>query len=191
MDNKQLSALISNNLPDRCKKEFWGCLTVDELSQLVIPVRHNPIYIIVNILTKKELKKMGHWVLIYIQDATIYFLDSYGVHPTNYSPHFNTFLRNHKLFALWTQNRQLQSTTSHICGAYVLFFMHMICHRGINFLTSTLSKSFRHSPATKNDRVVLQRVYKEYQHMPHCIDTFCLNRYTYKECIFYLCNGLG
>ena len=191
MDNKQLSAIIRKNLPHTCKKQFLGCLTADELSQLVIPVRHTPIYIIVNILTKNELTKMGHWVLIYFQDGTIYFLDSYGLHPTYYSPHFNKFLRNHKTFGLWTQNRQLQSTTSHICGAYVLFFMHLICDRGINFLTSTLSKLFRHSPTTKNDRLVLQRVYKDYLHMPHCINTFCLNRYTYKECIFYLCKGLG
>jgi len=56
MDNAQLFAVIRKNLPDRCVKQFLGCLTVDELSHLTIPLKHDPLFIIVNILPLFKIK---------------------------------------------------------------------------------------------------------------------------------------
>lgn len=134
---------------------------------------------------------MGHWIFLYIECRTLYFLDSFGLKPRSYSRYFDLFLNNHKHFKLWLQNRQLQSSASHICGAYSLFFFYVICNRGIIFLKKMLKNDFRNSSTMENDQRVLRRVYKEFGGMPHCADTFCLNRYTYRECIFYLCHGLG
>ena len=191
MDNEQLATAVRKYLPPRCFKKFLGCLTVDEVAKLNIPYEHDPLIIIVNILPSSKINLMGHWVLMYIENKTIYFLDSYGLHPKNYSRYFTQFLHNHKGFKLNLNKRQLQSPTSYVCGAYVLFFIHTICHRGIKFLKKVLQNKFRNSTPTQNDRAILVFVYKHFPGlMTKCRDTFCKDSLTFKQCAFYLCKGL-
>ena len=143
MDNVQLSTAIRNNLPARCVGQFLGCLTVDELRNVNIPLRHNPLFIIVNILPSSKIKHMGHWVLLYIENRVIHFFDSFALHPDNYSKYLTNFLQKHKYFKLWLMKRQLQSVSSHTCGAYVLYFMYVICNKGLQVLKTTLRKNLR------------------------------------------------
>ena len=93
MDNAQLSAAISRNLPATCVEQFLGCLTVDELEYLSIPYTHDPLFIIVNILPRSKIKLMGHWVLLYIKSRVIRFFDSFALHPNNYSVYFRRFFQ--------------------------------------------------------------------------------------------------
>lgn len=64
----------------------------------------------------------------------MYFFYSYGLQTSRYFQYFTQFLHNHKDFKLNWQKQMLQSATSYVCGAYVLFFIHMIYHRGTKFL---------------------------------------------------------
>ena len=189
MDNVQLSAAIRNNLPAPCVQQFLGCLTVDQLAELNIPYKHDPLYIIVNILPTSKIELMGHWVLVYIENRVIYFFDSFAMHPKNYSPYFTRFLLKHEGFDLWLMERQLQSASSHTCGAYVLYFMHVICTKGLQALRTILKKDFKHSSGLQNDRFILLYVYKYFPWLHfNCQETFCRNRY--KHCVFYLCKNL-
>ena len=74
MDNIQLSSAIRNNLPTRCANRFLGCLTVDELTNVNIPLKHDPVFIIINILPSSKIKRMGHWVLLYVEKKLYIFL---------------------------------------------------------------------------------------------------------------------
>jgi len=189
MDNIQLSSAIRNNLPTRCANRFLGCLTVDELTNVNIPLKHDPVFIIVNILPSSKIKRMGHWVLLYVENKVIHFFDSFAIHPNNYSTYFTRFLCNHKGFKLWLMQRPLQSAASHTCGAYVLYFMYVICSNGLEALKNNLKRKFKNSSALQNDRRILQFVYKKFSFLnSNCQETFCQNND--EHCIFYLCKNL-
>lgn len=192
MDGRQLEIVVRSNLPEKCRKQFWGCLTSDELSKIIIEPKHHPVIIIANILPSTLIKEMGHWVCFYVKDKVIYFLDSFGIKPEKYSKHFITFLNNHPNFKIWTQDYPIQDPMSHNCGAYVLYFIHVICTQGIERLKTHLHKNLRRGYARSNDRKVLTYVYKNFPRlMPRCEFTFCIRGATYKECVFKYCRNLA
>lgn len=91
MDDQQIEEVIYKNLPDPCVKHYYGNVTSDELSKIIIKPKHHPVYIIATILPSTLIEEMGHWVCFYVKDNVIYVLDSFGIKPENYSEDFVTF----------------------------------------------------------------------------------------------------
>lgn len=192
MDGRQLDTAIRKNLPEACVRQFWGCVTSDELTKIIVSPKHFPVIIIANILPSSSIDKMGHWVCFYIKDRVIYFLDSFGIKPENYSKHFITFFKNHTDFSVWRQNYPIQDQWSHNCGAYVLYFIHVICTQGIERLKTILHRKLRLGYPPLNDKAVLKYVYKNYKaRMPPCEQAFCMKGSTYKDCVFKYCQHLN
>lgn len=192
MDERQLENVIRSNLPEPCVKQFWGCVTSDEMSNVIINPKHHPVFIIANILPSTLIGEMGHWVCFYIKDKVIYFLDSFGIKPENYSIHFLDFLKNHAGFKVWRQNNPVQDQTSHNCGAYVLFFIHVICTQGIERLKTIFNRNLRHENPVVNDKSILKYVYKNFPIlMPRCEFTFCMRGDSYRDCVFKYCRNLA
>ena len=150
MNDRQLEVVIRANLPNKCVQQFWGCFTSDVLAKIVIKPNDGPVIIIANILPSTMLEKMGHWVCFYIKDRIIYLLDSFGMKPEIYTKYFNSVIKHHEGFKLWRLHYPIQDQMSYNCGVYVLYFIPVICIKGIEKL-QILLKELRHGYPHSND----------------------------------------
>ena len=137
---KSLHGLLGN------KVKYNGVFTSDLLpANLEKGERNEAQIFIVNTLSSKDkITKMGHWVVFYVEKTPInriVFFDSYGVAPSLYGGNFVDFVNKHKrkfIFCNW--KRSIQPLNSVKCGLYVIYFVHMVSHYGIE---STLEKSLK------------------------------------------------
>ena len=91
-----------------------------------------------------------HWVLTYVTERELYFIDSFAEPPMHYGQEFVNWINSYhgKIKQL---HQPLQHPQSHFCGLYVLFFFY---HLSRNYSLYTLLKYFSRN-FLRNDRNVV------------------------------------
>lgn len=89
-----------------------------------------------------------HWIALYFQNEhTVDHFDSYGMYPI--APIYE-FARNNAKNVYYNK-KWLQSLTSPVCGAYVVYFLHF---RVRGFTMSDIVQHFRQYNFQQNDALV-------------------------------------
>ena len=118
-----------------------------------IPIRileQKTCFFVVNTMVDKS--RIGHWVLIYIDDIYIYFFDSLGATPSYYGGDISKNFENTSRYRIIVFSEPIQSKTSSVCGAYVIFFGYELIR---NKSIDSIKSKFKHSQF-RNDRIVVK-----------------------------------
>lgn len=125
MDVRQINQKLFNN--PITKRYYKGCYAADKIP----PIDHFPASLVVNM--DNSDKPGSHWVAMYMpRRNSVYYFDSFGLMP--YNKHIVRFLRRFK--HVTRQTTVLQSIASNVCGAYVVFFIHL-CSLGFTMRSIT------------------------------------------------------
>lgn len=137
MDNFQIRAVV-NGTP--MKSVFLGCYPANSM-----PMHRINGFMIIN----TSAKTYGHWLLFYrVDESTIIFFDSFGYHPNFYGGNISTYTREYNVKVI--NKIQLQSSNSHVCGAFVLYIAYNIyCGRNIETILRRFSMD-----TMRNDNLV-------------------------------------
>ena len=140
-----------------------GVYARDTLPVLSYPMLSRGVGLIVN--TDKSGREGQHWVVMYFKDKRAELFDSLA-EPV--CKEFDDYL---KLYAgsYTSNNHQLQSSDSSICGLYCLYYL--LCKFQAFMTLFTFSNQFDVTDLTWNDMFISQYIchYFKYCH-PSCID---------------------
>ena len=159
-------------------------------------IKNACLILFINQINKNNLE-LGHWVSILIFDKNkkgnnnkkIVFLDSYGQNPKFYQKtRFNKYKKITNYLSI-----RLQGNNSTTCGAYSIFFIHIILKYDydISTIQKIIRNIFLNNNYTNNDKLVIQYIYtytnisKRDCSIYFCNKDFLLN---YNSCIKSLCN---
>ena len=120
MNGFEIHQLISGN--KHTFKYYIGCYNNETLP--LIPYDVEKYFLVVN--TGTDVEKMGHWVLLYKIRKNLLWIDSFGKDPKFYGGRIKMFFHNYDGEKIFVIKKQLQSNTSLVCGAYVLYFSYKL-----------------------------------------------------------------
>ena len=163
MDNLQITKIVKNL--SETQSLFQGCYKNDDIPFSLLSRRH--CFFIVN--TSINVNSMGHWLLFYIKDFNLYFFDSFGLAPFNYGGDVHSFFNKYNNFKTMVFNSPIQSDSSYVCGAYVIYFAYMMSR---NYSYLILKKKFTKNKR-KNDSIVSNFIYKITRTQIKCNSSFC------------------
>ena len=101
---------------------FLGCFSSDNMEH--IKIKNFPVTIIVNIAESSIVH--GHWLSIRLTNQTIEIFDSLGCSPEQWGYYPKTLISflNHFAYShSFKTSPVLQSTGSHACGLYCVYFI--------------------------------------------------------------------
>ena len=125
------------------KLQYNGIFAKDALP----PLLHNGAYI----ANTGESHDIGeHWVLTYVKERQLYFIDSFAEPPMYYGKEFVNWIKSYPGKVNQLQ-QPLQHPLSHFCGLYVLFFFY---HLSRNYSLYRILKYFSRN-SLQNDRNVV------------------------------------
>ena len=102
---------------------FKGCYINNNIPLGEISMNGESCYVI-NIVNNPN--KMGHWVCFYFQNNTLFFFDSFGIHPNFYSGDIALLFNNYLGEKVIVVQNKIQSDRSNVCGGYVIWFINMM-----------------------------------------------------------------
>lgn len=138
-------------------------LDVYAADMLPIKTPSPPYGFIVN--TDVHSKQGQHWCAFYCETKGHFdFFDSYGRRPAKNSPFFQQWLQEHAT-VVHTNDIQIQSDTSTVCGLYCIMFLRMRC---IGYSYREFMNYFDVSTPEVNDLFVSEVVCNSYS---HCVQT--------------------
>ena len=118
MNTQELQQSLTKN--QSTKNGFAGVFSCDKIP---ISATTLPFHFVAN--TDPSTAPGAHWVAFYQDKADVVeTFDSYGRLCTTYAGQFDSFLKNKQIVS---QSHQLQSSTSHTCGQFCLFFLLRRC----------------------------------------------------------------
>ena len=124
MDNFQISSILRGDI--RVRNIFKGCFMNNAVPFPKISSSDESCYV-VNVISNPYV--MGHWVCFYFRDNTMFFFDSFGVDPTIYSGDIKFLFNNYIGEKIIVVTNPIQSSTSNVCGGYVIWFLKMMAHK--------------------------------------------------------------
>ena len=157
-----------------CLKQIFIGVYNNKTVPMTLKNIRNGFYII---NTANNVNKMGHWVMYYVKDFTMYFFDSFGCSPSEYgldiAKIYNLYrFKKHVVF-----NREIQDESSYVCGLYTLYFAYLMCNnKTIEFINKKFGKN-----RSKNDLFVINYINKLLGLRFTCKKVFCSSlMYSYK-----------
>ena len=110
----------------------------------------NGIYVV---NTEESYKSGSHWLLVYVTDDKVVFVDTFSRSPDYFNLSKELFSSKKPVKTL---KKQIQSFTSDICGGYVVYFSVRFC-RGDNL--DKIVKDFCANDLSKNDFLIANFIY--------------------------------
>ena len=151
MDTNDLRYILKSD--SKIRARFIDVFALDEFKRFVVQNNLTDGIYVVNDEASTDIG--NHWFLIFVDTACINFVDSFGKSPEFYN--IKRELSNVK--PLLQNHRQIQSSTSNVCGVYTVFF-------SFNFVRGkTLSEILKHFSKTdlvSNDEAVLRFLRKTF-----------------------------
>ena len=127
---------------------FIGVFSADEIH--LLKLKQFPCCFIVN--TSESNISFGHWIAVKCSNTRIEIFDSLGGKPSNWGHYPKDLL---KFFTHYSYSHnflispQLQSTKSHLCGLYCLYFIFFRSRKPFDKLLRPFSKNF-----ALNDQII-------------------------------------
>lgn len=163
MDARQISNIL--NGVDETRYYFKGCYESKNIPNWFANIVNG--FIIVN--TLNNTNKIGHWVLFYIKNTSLYYFDSFGNEPSVYGTYISNFYHAYPKDKTLVFKSPLQADFSYVCGAYVIYFSYMMCHNySIAFIRNKFTKNKEY-----NDEIVSGFVYKISGIKHVCNSSYC------------------
>ena len=69
---------------------------------------------------------MRHWVVFYIEDYNLLFIDSFGVNPKSYDWYINDFYALYPGCKSMLINKLIRNEFSYVCGAYYVVISYLL-----------------------------------------------------------------
>ena len=182
MDTSIINKILQHINNKEVSKYYLGVFSIEEYNKLDIRKldKFSLILFINNIDTN-----LGHFVSLFKSGNKIYFCDSYGHNVKHYR-------RNIKNVSFYLKIR-LQSNLSTSCGAFSIFFIHLIsaCKFDVFCFSDTFSKLFKFN-FIKNEKYIIKYIFSIYPKLnkKHCNNLFCNKHFltNYKKCVKKLCH---
>ena len=166
MDSNQIYEIVRNS--NILSSTFRGIHNVGTI-QNVRPVNG---FLIVNVVDNPNI--MGHWVLIFFRNSTVYFFDSFGKLPVFYDVRLRNYINSFLSNKIVVYAKPIQANDSLVCGAYCLYnAYYMTLGRSVY----NIKKKFKFTCKRLNDRLVVIFVLKIYA--KHSFNTFYSKRRNY------------
>lgn len=146
----QMEKIILKDPAMRAK--YKGIYAKDTLPML----RHHGGYI----ANTDESTDIGeHWVLVYLTQQSLFFIDSFAEEPRYYGKEFEEWIESSsELVKIRRLTQPLQHPHSHFCGLYVLYFFYYLSR---HYPLDGILKSFSNN-SLNNDRKVLSFAKKKF-----------------------------
>lgn len=129
MNTLEIDRYATNNR--LISKSYIGCFAADELPARRIREKDLPCCMVVNLCNSAINSELCHWVGLYISKGggRISMFDSSGLPTHTLNKYIKTFIDRQKRRTLETNNRQIQSYESVLCGKFVLCFLWFKANR--------------------------------------------------------------
>ena len=179
--NKMLQHINNKEI----NKYYLGVFSIGQYNKLDIH-KFNKFSLILFINNIES--NLGHFVSLFKSGNKIYFCDSYG-HNVKY------YKKNIKNVNFYLKIR-LQSNLSTSCGAFAIFFIHLIsvCKFDVFCFSNTFSKMFKFKSLIKIEKYIIKYVFSIYPKLnkKDCKYSFCSKHFliNYKKCFEKLCYDL-
>lgn len=171
MNTTQLEKILKGNATT--KNKFGGIYNNRNLKNIY---NQNKFYIV---NTTANPRVMGHWILFIFYNNILYFIDSLGRTAEKYGGCIKNFFNECTIKKINLMKSQLQSNTSLVCGAYVIYFSYHICK---NINPNTLVLRFNSKQRLKNDMKVEGFLYLISGTKLHCKMSLCPKHMFGKTC---------
>ena len=168
MNAWQISSTFSFNYHTR--KCFKGCYLNKNIPLNIL--NEERCLFVVNSLV--DVKDIGHWILMYINNRNLFFFDSFGNTPSFYGGDISRIYDLYGYSKSIVFDYPIQSFDSFVCGAYVIYFGYEMCAHANSFLIKNAFTRFRRG----NDKKVVRYVDKKMGISDMCCIDFC-PRYMY------------
>lgn len=155
MNTLEIDRFATNN--HSISKSYIGCFAADELPAKRIPEKELPCSMVVNLCNSAVNSELCHWVGIYISKGRgkISMFDSSGLPTHTLNKYIKTFIaRQKRKKKLETNNRQIQSYESVLCGKFVLCFLWFKANKMSTKKYVEIFKSGSDEDLQKNDDIV-------------------------------------
>lgn len=162
MNTLEIDRYATNNR--LISKSYIGCFAADELPTKRILEKELPCSMVVNLCNSAINSELCHWVGIYISKGRgkISMFDSSGLPTHTLNKYIKTFIARQKRMrsrrwtkkTLETNNRQIQSYESVLCGKFVLCFLWFKANKMSTKKYVEIFKSGNDSDLQKNDEIL-------------------------------------
>ena len=138
---KEKAPLSSDDLLSMLKNcpNFLGVYAVDEIHNLCI--HSYPAFFILNIMERKVVN--GHWIALRVDKNDIEIFDSLGCAPENWGHYpltLFTFLQTFSLSHTFIISPLIQSSYSHLCGYYCVYYILLRRYKNFGKLLKPFSR---------------------------------------------------
>ena len=175
MDSLQIKDAIQNISPTN--RFFKGCYYNRNIPFHLM--RERECFFIVNTII--DIRKMGHWVLLFIKDFCLYYFDSFGLSPVDYGWDIEHFYTSYPGYKAQVFHTPIQNDVSYVCGAYTIFFAHCM---SMDYSLSHIRKLFTRN-RRRNDSFIVSRIYSLVGMDVECQSNFCSNLMFFEKCRKY------
>ena len=165
MNSKEIDSVLGLVYP----LYYRGCISEKDCNKIIVPQQNSKHIWVIN----TSGNKIGHWILVHVaNEREIEYFDSFGRSPEQTSPLVEAFIREKlKPQKISINNRQIQSPSSCVCGAYIIFVAHYM-KKG--YALNQIVSWFSTQNFALNDRSVynwMRKIYLPYiskQRLIHC-----------------------
>ena len=167
---------------------FLGCVNAEGVKGLErVPESARGVYfVIANILQSSDPETMGHWVFFGKLSGRLIYFDSFNIPPGSYSEVFGRLVTEYKDKKRFLNiSKRLQSSTSLVCGAYMLWLVSVLSSEGLEGTVHAIGTYFSED-RNSNDKKVLRYVYTHFR-LPDCRRVFCDGVTEYLTCVKRYC----
>ena len=164
MDSKQIAEAFKLN--SMLYRIFQGVFLNNNIPIDYLKSKRNCFFVVNTISSTHNI---GHWVLFYIKDYCLYFFDSLGKDPEYYDGDIKKFYNQFMFDKLVVFRKQIQNSTSSVCGAYVIYFAYILftCEN-VYRLKAKFTLQY-----VKNDKIVVNFVDKLFGIEQSCNINYC------------------
>ena len=155
---------------------FFSGVYTDKILPFEI-IEKDKAVIIVNISFRN--KKIGHWVVMYIYEKTLYFFDSYAKKPQFYGGNIDIFCKLFQGAIVFPVKKSIQEKGSFVCGGYSLYFAECIFK---NMSISETMSIFSQKKPFENDVFIKNFVYSLIGSDKICKPQFCYRYMFNSDC---------
>ena len=125
MDSEQIGVIIKEILANKKNHVlFLGCILNDEY--INFPSIDKNFFFIVNTNEKSNIDIMGHWILLFFRNKSLFFFDSFALDPSEYGGSIEYYFYNHNNSKYKMAKYQIQNINSLLCGAYCIYISSML-----------------------------------------------------------------
>ena len=176
-----------HKLKNEKKHSYLGVFTIKSFNNLNLTnIKNACLILFIDYINEK----LGHFVSIFKINNKLIWVDSYGKSVSFYKKN----ITNKYISFTYYLSKKIQSNISTSCGAYCVFFIHMIlkCDYDLNKYAKIILKEF---PETKkfieNDKKIVSYIIRNTNiSSKNCKKYFCNNSFIikYNECLQSVCD---